>query len=130
MTATVAATVTAPPMIIGGEDHPAKFVQVEVCRGEAGRNLLTDTRKDLRWLVPISRVARERGEATTTQTGRFRLFLGQEMQNVRWNIGLVAPARTFVKATIGNAAIICRTADRTTPISCVRRVHHASEPPV
>ena len=130
MTAAVAATVTAPTMIIGGEDHPAKFVQVEVRRSEAGRNLLTDTRKDLRWLVPISRVTRERGEATTTQTGRFRLFLSQETQNVRRNIGLIAPARTFVKTTIGDAAITYRAADGTTPVSCVRRVHHASEPPV
>ena len=66
MTAAVATTVTAPTMISGGEDHPAKFVQIEVRRSEAGRNLLTDTRKDLCRLVPILRLTRERGEATTT----------------------------------------------------------------
>src|SRR5260221_10029973 len=130
MTATVTATVTAPTMILGGEDHRAKFVRVEVRRCLAGCNLLTDARKDLRWLVLISRVTCQRSEAATIRTGRLGLFLGQETQNVRWNIGLVAPAQTFVKATIANAAIICRATDRTKPISCVRRAHHASEPPV
>lgn len=65
MATPIAATVAVAKMIVGGEDHPATFVQVEVRRCQAVRNLLTDARKDLQWLAKILRVTRERGEAAT-----------------------------------------------------------------
>lgn len=63
-------------------------------------------------LVKISSVMGEQGEATAAQTRGFKLDFDQKSQNMRWNIGLFAPARTFVKTAIGDATVIRFAADR------------------
>jgi hypothetical protein len=94
------------------------------------RNLFTDARKGLRWLVQASRVVSERGETPAAQTGWFKLPLDKKSQNMRWDIRLVAPARAFVKTAVGDATVIRFTADRAQSVLVRLGHHHASEPPV
>jgi hypothetical protein len=94
------------------------------------RNLFTDARKGLQWLVQASRVVSEHGETTAAQTGWFKLPLDKKSQNMRWDIRLVAPTRAFVKIAVGDATVIRFTADWAQSVFGHLGDHHASEPPV